>query len=117
MSWRDAPVYVEAHDLARWITERALCWDAAARGALGDRLCHAATDLLTSVSLSLTFPDRRADTLRDADEATQELRALMRLARELGLVSPGGQRFVAGRLLIIGRMLGGWRKRVARHPP
>lgn len=109
MSWRDAPLYVEAHDLARWLLERAATWE---DGEPAHRVAGSACDLLEAVALALTFPARRAEHLEAADGAIVRLRCQLRLARELGLLSPGGQRFAAGRLLAIGRMVGGWRKRV-----
>lgn len=118
MSWRDAPLYVEAHDLARWVLERTRAWPEP--GPLGERSAAAACDLVVAVSLALTFPAGRAEHLRAADHAVVCLRVLLRLACDLGMVSPGGLRFATGRLRTIGRMIGGWRKRVegdAHGPP
>lgn len=114
MSWRDAPLYIEAHDVARWVSERALGFPAAA-APVGGRLVQTAGDLLDAVALALTFPDTRGGHLRAADEAIACLRVQLRLARDLGLVSAGGVRHVAARLAVAGRMIGGWRKRV--HDP
>lgn len=112
MSWRDAPLYVEAHDLARWLLERTGHWPA--ESPLRARLSQASCELLEAVSLALTFPLQRATHLQLADGAIVKLRVLLRLARDLGLVSAGGVRFAAGRLRVVGRMIGGWRKRVER---
>lgn len=116
MSWRHAPLYVEAHDLARWIGERSKDWPADARGSLGSRLVAAACDLLVAVALALTFPRPRRRHLETADEAIVHCRTLLRVARDVGLLSPGGARFAAGRLREIGRMVGGWRKKLERRP-
>ncbi len=111
MSWRDAPLYVEAHDLAGWILERAEGWNG--RGEqIGRRVTGAACDLVDAVTLALTFPERRAADLERADAAVAVLRTRLRLAQRLGLVSARGLRFACGRLQAIGRMVGGWRKRV-----
>ncbi len=119
MSWRDAPLYVEAHDLARWIVERSNGWTSRGDRHLAPLVAAGACDLLTDVSLALTFPATRASHLEAADHGIVRLRVLLRLANGIGLLSAGGLRFAAGRLLAIGRMIGGWRKRVdsARSPP
>ena len=111
MSWRDAPLYVEAFDLTRWVTERAGSWEhePLARLATGS-----ACELVSSVSLALTFPATRARHLEGADEGIVRLRTLLRIARAQGLLSGGALRFAAGRLEAIGRMVGGWRKRLDR---
>ncbi len=115
MSWRDAPLYVEAHDLARWVLERAASWPPERDRLLAPPLAAAACDLVTEVALALTFPHSRARHLERADHAIVRVRTLLRLARDLALISAGGLRFAAGRLQVIGRMVGGWRKRVERR--
>lgn len=114
MSWRDAPLYVEAHDIARDIIDRVGRMSQPHSDALRPALAQAALDLLVSVSLALTFPAPRARHLERADEAIVRLRVLIRLSRDLGFISAGGTRHVEARLLAAGRMLGGWRKRVPR---
>ena len=107
MSWRDAPLYVEAADLARYVMERASAWTGASAAALGAAVTDAAMSLVEAVALALTFPDTRAAHLVDADEAVVRLRERLRLAQTLGLLSPGALRHAAGRLQVIGRMIGG----------
>ena len=111
MSWRDAPLYVEAHDLASWVLRKA-AWKEPEGQQLAPRVAAVAFDLVAEVSLALTFPHRRAAHLERADEAIVRLRTGLRLARELELLSGRGLRFACERLRIIGRMVGGWRKRV-----
>ncbi len=117
MSWRDAPLYVEAHDLARWLLERTNAWPADRDRSLCEPLTRASCDLVESVSLALTFPGGRAEHLRRADEAVVRVRVLLRLGRDVGLLSPGGVRHAAGHLRTIGRILGGWRKRHRERAP
>ncbi len=108
MSWRDAPLYVEAMDLSCWVVERAGSWE---HVLLADRATGAAVELVSSVSLALTFPATRELHLAATDEGIVRLRTVLRVARNLGLVSRGGLRDAAERLAKIGRMVGGWRKR------
>ncbi|MCP4654193.1 MAG: hypothetical protein GY856_02120 [bacterium] len=69
----------------------------------------AACDLVTSVSLALTFQPTRAEHLECADHTIVRLRTLLRLAGQLDRLSAGGLRFASGRLREIGRMVVGWR--------
>jgi len=113
VSWHGAPLYVAAHDLARDVSARTEGWEQ--RGlplALSDRLVGAALELLCTLGCALTFPASRAADLLAADRALVSLRLQLRIARELGALSPGGARHLEGRMLEIGRMIGGWRKRV-----
>ncbi len=111
MSWRDAPLYVEAFDLSLWVSERTGAWS---HGPMARLTTEAACELLTAVSLALTFPARRAVDLERADAGIVRLRMQLRLAEHLGLISAGGLRHAATRLGAIGRMVGGWRKRLDR---
>ncbi len=112
MSWRDAPLYVEAHDLAAWLVARAATWRQPAAACLAPRIAGAACDLVDAVALALTFPIRRAAHLERADASIVVLRTELRLAEQLDVVSARGLRFACERLRTIGRMVGGWRKRV-----
>ena len=114
MSWRDAPLYVEANDLARWVVERANAWARLDHRHLAYLVTGEACGLVSEVALALTFPYTRAEHLRRADHGIVRLRMLLRLACQLRQLRPGGLRFAAERLGTIGRMVGGWRKRVAR---
>ncbi len=115
MSWRDAPLYVEASDLASWVL-RSASWTEPGGQHLARCVAAAAFDLVTAVSLALTFPQRRAAHLERADEAIVVLRTGLRLARGLELLSGRSLRFACERLRIIGRMVGGWRKRIGGTP-
>jgi hypothetical protein len=117
MSWRNAPLYVEVHDLARWLLERTARWAERDQADLGRAVGVAACDLACQVSLALTFPATRRQHLEDADHDLVRLRELLRLGRDLGVLSAGGLRFSAGRMRAVGRMIGGWRKRVDATRP
>ncbi len=113
MSWRDAPLYVEAFDLSVWVCERAGSWQ---NELLARQASAAAIELVTAASLALTFPDARLRHLVATDEGVVRLRTVLRIAKGLKLLSSGGLRHAASRLAEIGRMVGGWRKRLARGP-
>jgi hypothetical protein len=113
MSWRDAPLYVRCHDLARGVLERFTGDDPdPAAAVLVSRVCATSAELLCAVSLALTFRSTRAADLAEADRALVRLRVQLRLLRDLGGLSAGGLRHLDGSMTEIGRMIGGWRKRV-----
>ena len=112
MSWRDAPLYVRCFDLARALLERAGGWSGPAGGLLREPIARAADELVCAVALALTFPRERGGHLAEADRSVVRLRERLRLARELGLLSAGAHRLATTELADIGRMIGGWRRRV-----
>jgi hypothetical protein len=115
MSWQAAPVYVRAHDLARWMHEHGGLWREPAAAGVAAALTAGARDLVRALALALTFPGERAAQQQQADEAVVTLRVLLRLARDLGLLSASAHRYAAGEVDAIGRMLGGWRRHTPRR--
>lgn len=120
MSWRDAPLHVEATSLCQDVLTRSSSWAGPGAAPLAAPCAEAALALGEAVALALTFPEGRAAQLQAADEAVVRLRERLRLAGALGLLSPGALRQLTGQLSAIGRMVGGWRRRLgphARAPP
>jgi hypothetical protein len=113
MIWKRAPLYVDCHDLARWLHERLL--DTAA-DALLVRIASDASDLLASIVCALSFPEDRMASLHTADRLVVRLRVLVRLAVELGSLRPNAQRFLTAQLDRIGRQIGGWRRHAGEPP-
>jgi len=72
--------------------------------------------LLGSTSLALAFRAERPAHLRDADEALGRLRAYLRLAEtDPPLLDDIAVAEAAEQLTAIGRIVGGWRKRLAER--
>ena len=68
--------------------------------------------LLEAASLALTFPRSRGQHLVTADQAVVRVRVLLRLAAAQGALTARQLRYASGNLADIGRMIGGWRKRL-----
>ena len=116
MSPGDAPLYVHAHDLDVWLVARVGGWGESGQRLIGAALVDAAHAVLGGVSVGLTFPRARVDALRAADHALLNLRVLARVAHDAGLFDRTQRRFVIDAADAMGRMLGGWRRRVDRPP-
>ncbi len=89
MSWRDAPLYVRSHDLARDLLLRT---EAGPCATLRHRLAAEAQELLCEVSLGLTFVDTRRLHQAAADRAVARLKVLVRLGRDVGALTERGAR-------------------------
>jgi hypothetical protein len=107
MIWQRAPLYVEAHDLAVWLTQR---FDESRATELDRDVAATGREIVYQVARALAFPGVREVALVAADESVLRLRILLRLACEGAHLSPRQHRFAASRLERIGRMLGGWRR-------
>lgn len=101
------PAVQKAYDVNRWLLPQVERFTRAYKFTLGDRLQTTALDLCTSLveaahSQSKDRPLYRADRLLD------QLRILLRLARDLGLLSARRHAYVGGHMEELGRMIGGW---------
>ncbi len=114
MTWRRAPLYVRAHDLALWLGRHAAATSPPAR-PVADEVAGLARDLLTALSLALTFPSERKARQRDADAAVVALRVRVRLLADLGGATDAQARHAIEHIDEIGRMLGGWQLHAARR--
>lgn len=110
MKYEEAPLYVRAYELTKYIMQRVQRFPKQQRFILGARVQGAALDLLEAVMLALVRRDGRRARLDDADTSMARLIVGLRLARDLGLLSHGSVDHALVELREIGRMLGGWRK-------
>jgi hypothetical protein len=117
MSWREAPLYIEVHDLARRVLEWTPSWPDRGDPGLAATTRETALHLVDAVSLALTFPDDRPAHLAAADATIVRLRMRLRLANDLGLLSTGALRLAESHLLRAGRIVGGWRRRLTPPQP
>jgi len=113
-TWRRAPLYVETHDLCRWLVERQADRPSS---LLLHRLCQEALELLAAIAAALTFPAPRPIALHQADERVVRLRVFVRLAVDSGDLRPNAARYLAAILDRVGRMLGGWSRHLDRSRP
>ncbi len=112
---RQAPLYVDAHDLCVWLEDR-LGVGSETRAVVTQTLSTAHA-LLTSIATALAFPDTRHRDVREADAAATRLRVLLRVVRDVGLIATSSHRHAQSRIDKIGRMLGGWRRHLRRRSP
>jgi hypothetical protein len=107
----ESPIFVRTHDLLLWLIPAVGRLPRSQRPVLGRAVQEAALALqqhLTSAALG----SEPLEDLRRADVALALLRARLRLCYELRLISVGQYKHVAGQIAEVGRLLGGWLRRV-----
>jgi len=86
------------------------------RFTIGDRLTATSLDLLTTL-VEAAYSRRKDPLLEVASQKVNAIRYLLRLSKDLQLLSVESFGFSAGLLDEIGRMVGGWRKSAAGAIP
>ena len=103
-----------AHDFALWLLELTPRWPKRLRHSLTSRLEEGAVGLIADLAAADTLRGgARLRRLERADARLAALRALLRLAYDLHLLSSGGYREAARRSDEIGRLVGGWERATA----
>ena len=106
----ESPVAVQkTYEFVLWLVKKVENFPRTHRFTIGDRLTGSSLDLLTT--LVEAAYSRRKDLLLDlTSQKVNAIRFLLRLSKDLQLMSVDSYGFSAGLLDEIGRMVGGWRK-------
>ncbi len=102
---------VKAYDLVLWLVPKVEKFARPYRFTVGDRTVNLALDLLLLL-VEAAYTRDKAEVLDRANRRANGVRYLLRLAKDLRLLTLDSYGFAAERLDEIGRMLGGWQKSV-----
>ena len=109
-----AVVVGKAYDFVLWLLPKVEKFGRSFRFSVGDRLVSQGLDLLLLLVQAAYSRDKSA-LLRDANLKANTLRYLLRLSKDLQLLSIDSYGFATERLEEIGRMIGGWQKTAPRR--
>ncbi len=104
------PVALEkAYGLALWLIAKTGAMPRAHRFTLGDRVYSQSLDLVTALTQA-TFSRDKLPALQTAADRVNSLRILLRLGKDIQLLSFDSYLYATSLLDEVGRMIGGWRK-------
>jgi hypothetical protein len=104
-----AIVVQKAYDWNLWILPKVEKFPKSYRFSVGQNLVSTSLDLLMNL-VDATYQSKNSGTLAAAVKNVNRARYLVRLAKDLRLLSIDGYEFAAQGLDEIGRMTGGWWK-------
>ena len=107
----ESPLFTRTYDLLLWLLPQATKFPRQHRFGLGERVVRRALDFQELLlAASGRKGAQRQDLLLQADVALGQLKALIRLCRDLELISIGQYEHVLRMLVEVGRLLGAWLK-------
>jgi hypothetical protein len=109
----DSPIFARCDEVVLWVLRATVRYPRSYRAALGKATQEAALLLQRELIAAARRREKR-QALQAADEALHELRILLRQGHTLRLISLGQYEHIIRRLDEVGRLLGGWRKSLAR---
>lgn len=107
------PVIVKTYDFLLWLLPKLDKLPKNRKFTLGDRMENAIFDVLLNL-VEAAYSRNKRPVLERANLALEKLRFLLRICRDLGLLSQDKHRYAIQNLTEIGRMVGGWLRQQAR---
>ena len=99
----------KTYDFALWLLPKVEKFPRSFRFSVGERLVSTILDLLVLL-VEASYASEKAGALENAVKKANGLRYLLRLSKDLRLLSLDSYKFASGRLEEISRMVGGWQK-------
>lgn len=112
---KDSPIFVRVYDLLLWLIPAVERFPRGQRPLLGRAVQEAALALQEQLTRAALDGDPE-QALRRADVELALLRTRLRLCYDLRLISLGQYEHVGRQIAEIGKLLGGWRRRISRQP-
>jgi len=113
---KESPIFTQTYDLLRWLLPLVGQLPREHRSGLARRLPDVAFEL-QRLLIQAAKAEHATTQLRAADASLAELRTLLRLTRDLGAISFGQYEEGVRRSGEIGRLLGGWLRRIEKLSP
>jgi len=110
---QESPIFSRTHDLLCWLIPLTVKFPRSQRFVVAARLQQRALDFQEQI-IEAGKASQPLPILRRADVTLAQLRAHFRLSKDLELISIGQYEHGARMMSEIGRLLGGWLKRVSR---
>ena len=101
------PVITKLYDLILWLMQQIPKFPRSHRFVLGDRIERGVLDVL-DLLIEAAYTRHKADLLKRANLQLEQVRYLIRLSKDLELLSLRQYQYVAQHIDEVGRMVGGW---------
>jgi hypothetical protein len=109
----ETPVVVQrAYDFNLWMIQKAARFPRSYKFSIGDRLVDGVLAILMRL-VDAAYARDKEKPLAEVNAMLNQLRFLLRLAKDLKLLTVDAYGFAAESVEEIGRMAGGWRKSAA----
>lgn len=112
---QESPIFSRTYDLLLWLLPEVTKFPRAHRFGLGERIIRLGLDFQDSlISGGLKPAAERSQHLAQADIQLAQLRRLIRICKDLQLLSIGQYEHVSKMMAEVGRLLGGWQQKLAK---
>jgi len=110
---KDFPLFTKTYDIAGWIMDRTQKFPKSTRFTFGQRIDNLVLDVLEAV-VDACYSKRSSAVMHEANRKLSRLRILLRMSADRRYLSLRQYHFAGEKIDEIGRMIGGWLKRIGR---
>ncbi|MCX6032993.1 MAG: diversity-generating retroelement protein Avd [Chloroflexi bacterium] len=107
---KQSPIFSRTYDLLLWLLPLTIKFPRQQRFVLAQSLQRTALRFHEQL-IEAAYSDEPGPVLKGADVTLAKLRFYLRLSHDLALLNPGQYAHVTRRVVEIGKLLGGWRKK------
>jgi four helix bundle protein len=109
---QESPIFSKTFDLLEWLLPATMKFPQSQRFVLAKRVQDAAFNFYEAITAA-ALSTRKRQHLEQADIELQRLRLYIRLSHQLEFLSMGQYEHVSKMIVEIGKLLGGWQKKVS----
>jgi hypothetical protein len=110
-----SPIFVKTYDFLLWLIPLTLKFPKSQRFLLAERLSKMALDFYDLIVEAVLEPEQQTERLDAADKLLTKIRLYVRLSHDLRCISPGQLEHAARLMDEIGRLIGGWKRKLAEE--
>lgn len=109
---QESPIFTKTYDYLLWISQHVGKFPKSERFRLAKRIEDCAFSFYDSILMAVRYPDQNREWLYRADDDLARLKLYLRIAKDSQFSSPKQYQYAVGLILEIGKLLGGWKKKI-----
>jgi len=109
---QESPLFIKTYDFTRWLLERTNQFPKGQRFVMAKRIEDAILNFYDLLLRAVKMEKSRKEILWEASYELERVRHYLRLSKDMGLFSLKQYEYAAVGIVEIGKLLGGWLKKV-----
>ena len=109
---QESPIFTKTYDLLLWISQHVSKFPKSERFRLAKRIEDSVFTFYDSILMAVRHPEKAHQWLANADDNLARLKVFLRLAKDAQYTSHHQYIHVVGMAVEIGKLLGGWMKKI-----
>jgi hypothetical protein len=109
---QESPIFTKTYEFTRWLLEHTIRFPKSQRFVMAKRIEDAILNFYDLLLLAVKVDINRKDTLQKAGYELEKVKHYLRLSKDMGLFSLRQYEYTSIAVVEIGKLLGGWMKKV-----